>query len=101
MVEQEGITPTHINMRFLRPFDVNCVKEVAKNHRAIITVEDGCLVGGLYSAVCEALSDTDNNCKVVGLGIPDRFIEQGTVAEQLRECGIDAEGICKAIKYFF
>ena len=101
MVEQEGITPTHINMRFLRPFDINCVKEVAKNHRAIITVEDGCIVGGLYSAVCEALSDTDNNCKVVGLGIPDRFIEQGTVAEQLRECGIDAEGIYKAIKYFF
>jgi len=92
---------SHYNMRFLRPLDINAVKEAANNHKTIITVEDGCVIGGLYSAVCEALADTDSLCRVVGMGIPDKFIEQGTVAEQLKECGIDSEGICRAISYFF
>ena len=88
-------------MRFLRPLDTAAVEQAASSHKVIITVEDGSVVGGLYSAVCETLADKNTMCSVIGLGIPDRFIEQGTVAQQLSECGIDAEGICKAIRYFF
>ena len=101
MAEQEGITPSHYNMRFLRPLDKDAVLEAAAEHDHIITVEDGSVIGGLYSAVCESLADKNHNCTVTPLGIPDRFIEQGTVPEQLQECGLDTESILKAIKYFF
>lgn len=99
--EKEGINPSHYNMRFLRPLDKEAVLEAASEHDHIITVEDGSVIGGLYSAVCEALSDKASGCTVTGLGIPDKFIEQGTVPQQLQECGIDTESILKAIKYFF
>ena len=101
MAEKEGINPSHYNMRFLRPLDKDAVLEAAREHDHIITVEDGSVVGGLYSAVCETLADNKDHCTVTGLGIPDKFIEQGTVPEQLKECGLDSESILKAIKYFF
>ncbi|MBO7562489.1 MAG: 1-deoxy-D-xylulose-5-phosphate synthase [Bacteroidales bacterium] len=101
MLGDEASKVSHYNMRFLRPLDTAAVEEAAAGHKAIITVEDGSVVGGLYGAVCETLADKNTMCSVVGLGIPDRFIEQGTVAQQLSECGIDAESICKAIRYFF
>ena len=99
--EEEGIFPSLYNMRFLRPLDKEAVLEAATEHDHIITVEDGSVIGGLYSAVCETLADKNHNCTVTGLGIPDKFIEQGTVPQQLQECGLDAESILKAIKYFF
>ena len=101
MAEKEGIFPSHYNMRFLRPLDKEAVLEAASEHKHIITVEDGCVIGGLYSAVCETLADRKEECTVTGLGIPDKFIEQGTVPQQLQECGLDPESILKAIKCFF
>ena len=101
MLGDDSSRVSHYNMRFLRPLDTAAVEQAASSHKVIITVEDGSVVGGLYSAVCETLADKNTMCSVIGLGIPDRFIEQGTVAQQLSECGIDAEGICKAIRYFF
>lgn len=98
MAEKEGITPAHYNMRFLKPLDEDLVQEVAKTHKAILTVEDGTIIGGLYGAVCECLAQTEHNCRIKGLGIPDAFIEQGTVAQQMEECGIDAAGILRALK---
>ena len=101
MLGDDAARVSHYDMRFLRPLDTKAVEEAANNHKVIITVEDGCVIGGLYSAVCEYLADKGAMCTVTGLGIPDKFIEQGTVAQQLQECGIDSEGICKAIRYFF
>ena len=101
MLGDEASKVSHYNMRFLRPLDTAAIEEAAASHKAIITVEDGSVVGGLYGAVCETLADKNTMCSVVGLGIPDRFIEQGTVAQQLSECGLDPESICKAIRYFF
>ena len=92
---------SHYNMRFLKPLDKAAIEQAAQKHRVIITIEDGCLIGGLYSAVCETLAGKQNTYTIVGLGIPDRFIEQGTITQQLKECGIDAEGIIKALNYFF
>ncbi|MBR5399151.1 MAG: 1-deoxy-D-xylulose-5-phosphate synthase [Bacteroidales bacterium] len=99
--EDEGMFPSHYNMRFLRPLDKDAILEAASEHDHIITVEDGSVIGGLYGAVCETLADKNHNCTVTGLGIPDRFIEQGTVPQQLQECGLDTESILRAIKYFF
>lgn len=101
MAKKEGITPSHYDMRFLKPIDTDAIEEAAANHSYILTVEDGSVIGGLYSAVCEVVTEKKAGCKVHGLGIPDSFIEQGTVREQLQECGIDAEGILKALKSIF
>lgn len=99
MAESEQIKVAHYNMRFLKPLDTELIESVAKEYQAIITVEDGTIIGGLYSAVCEHLVKSGLNPKIVkGLGIPDRFIEQASVKEQHKECGIDSESILSAIK---
>lgn len=101
MLGDDAAKVSHYNMRFLRPLDADAVAEAASSHKAIVTVEDGCLAGGLYGAVCETLAAKGINCRIKGLGIPDKFIEQGTVTQQLQECGLDAESVCKAIQFFF
>jgi 1-deoxy-D-xylulose-5-phosphate synthase len=63
-------------------------------------VEDGTITGGLGSALLEFMSDHHYKAKVIRLGIPDRFIEQGSVGELWRECGYDAEGIYKRVLRF-
>lgn len=101
MLGEDSTKVSHYNMRFLRPLDADAVAEAASSHKAIVTVEDGCLAGGLYGAVCETLAAKGINCRIKGLGIPDKFIEQGTVTQQLKECGLDEESVCKAIQFFF
>ena len=101
MLGDDAAKVSHYNMRFLRPLDTDAVMEAASSHKAIVTVEDGCVAGGLYGAVCETLAAKGINCRIKGLGIPDKFIEQGTVTQQLQECGLDEESVCKAIQFFF
>lgn len=103
--EKEGHgSPAVWDVRFLKPLDQNMIRLIAKDSKAVITVEDGCLKGGLYGAVCEELSGMDEKPLVMGLGIPDRFIGSGSRKEQEAECGIDADGIfetlCKVEKKF-
>lgn len=90
--ETAGKWPTVYNAIFLKPMD-EAIMEEALRCRHIITVEDGSLKGGLYSEVCERAASSGSGAKVTGLGVPDRFIAQGTVGQQREECGIDAEGI--------
>jgi len=88
----------HYDMRFLKPLDESILKEVGENFKEIITVEDGVRNGGLGSAVMEWMADNGYKPSVKRLGLPDKFIEQGTV-QQLREiCGIDVKSIEKVIK---
>lgn len=86
------------NFRFLKPLDTGKLEEIGSRYNKIITVEDGCLKGGLYSAVCEYFAGRDNRPQIEGSGIPDRFIARGTQKEEWAECGIDTEGIQKRIK---
>jgi len=85
------------NVLFLKPLDEEMMKEAVASSDTLITVEDGTLKGGLYSAVCEYVASSGSNVKVKGLGIPDRFIGQGTVNELKEECGIDSESIYRGI----
>ena len=94
---KSGINPMHIDMRFLKPFDEKVVLKAAEKCNRIITIEDGTVIGGLFSAVSEFVASRSLNIKVEGLGIPDSFIEQGTVLELKAECGFDKAGILKAI----
>ena len=85
------------NMRFVKPLDVDLVFELARTHDAIVTVEEGCLMGGAGSAVQEALSAVGNSIPVLMLGLPDVFVEHGDAAKLLALCGLDAAGIEQAI----
>lgn len=86
------------DMRFLKPIDVNLLHEVFRKFSRIITLEDGCIQGGLGSAVLEFMADHSYQAQVKRLGIPDSFIEHGTQEELYKECGFDQEGILNAIQ---
>lgn len=89
------------DMRFLKPLDYGLLGRIAAGCRHIITVEDGCLAGGLYGAVSEFLAATRSTATLEGIGIPDRVIPQARQAEQYADCGLDPEGIEKSLKKVF
>jgi len=98
MLEKEGISVAHYNMRFLKPIDNDLLHEIFKKFSRIITVEDGTIIGGLGSALLEFMSDHGYHSNIKRLGIPDHFIEQGTISELQHECGYDTAGIILAVK---
>jgi 1-deoxy-D-xylulose-5-phosphate synthase len=95
--KKEGLNPMHIDIRFLKPFDEKVVLKAAERCSRIITVEDGTIVGGLFSAVSELVAKNSLNVNVKALGIPDAFVEQGTIPQLKAECGYDRDGILKTI----
>ena len=100
MIENDGdgISVAHYDMRFVKPLDGNLLKEVAAKFKHVITVEDGVREGGFGSAVIEWMEDNGQHLDIVRLGLPDHFVEHGTVAQLQSIVGIDAEGIRRAIK---
>lgn len=94
---QQGIHPSHYDMRFAKPLDEELLAEIASSYQKIITVEDGCIQGGFGSAVLEFLADKNLAIPVERLGIPDEFIEHGTQKELWKECKYDAKAIEKAV----
>ena len=93
----EAFDATVANMRFIKPLDVDLVCELAKNHDLIVTLEEGAIGGGAGSACLEALSAAGIEVPSLVLGLPDRFIDHGDHALLMKECGLDVEGITKAI----
>ena len=94
---ENGIEVLHYDMRFLKPIDTAALEETCEKATHIITLEDGSCTGGLFSAVAEFIAARGLDCNLVGLGIPDRFIEQGTPAELYAECGFDADSVYRTI----
>ena len=94
----QGIDAAHYDMRFAKPLDEELLHEIGRNFSRVITVEDGALRGGMGSAIRNFLADNGYDCTVVRLGIPDRFIEHGSVAELTAECGYDTRSILAAIE---
>ena len=95
--KENGQDSLHINMRFLKPLDFSMVDLACSKCKTIITVEDGALLGGLGSAVSEYVSAKGCQVKVISLGIPDKFIQQGTVEQLVSECGYNADNIYDSI----
>ena len=85
------------NMVFLKPLDETLLHEIFQKYERIITLEDGVRQGGLGSAVCEFAAANHYTKTLVCLGLPDKFIAHGTVAELQKECGIDPEGIARCL----
>lgn len=98
ILASENISVAHFDMRFVKPLDIKILEEVAARFDRIITVEDGVILGGFGSAVLEYFASEGLKKTVVRLGIPDRFVEQGTQSELYRECGFDTNGICAAVR---
>jgi len=94
----ENIAIAHYDIRFLKPIDQDLLHEICTQYKVIITIEDGTIVGGLGSAVMEFSVKNKYFIKIVRLGIPDEFIEQGTPNQLHKNCGFDKEGIIKTIK---
>jgi len=93
----ERLDATVANMRFVKPLDVALVTELARSHDAIVTVEEGCVMGGAGSAVIEALSEAEITVPVLTLGLPDEFVEHGDPAKLMAMCGLDAAGIEQSV----
>jgi len=97
----EKLDATVANMRFVKPLDVELVKQLAQTHDAIVTVEEGAIMGGAGSAVAEALAEAGIVKPILHLGLPDKFIDQGDCAQLLALCGLDAAGIAASIRQRF
>ena len=93
----EALDATVANMRFVKPLDVDLVRQLAAEHDLLVTVEEGCVMGGAGSAVAEALAAAGVVKPLLMLGLPDHFIEHGEPAKLLSLCGLDAAGIEQAI----
>ncbi len=100
MLEADGHSIFHADMRFVKPLDTEILERVGHEFKTIITVEDGCLPGGFGSAVLEWYNDNGFAIKVVRFGIPDAFVEQGSQQELYAECGYDIENIYRTAKRY-
>ncbi|MDX1397947.1 MAG: transketolase C-terminal domain-containing protein, partial [Oceanospirillum sp.] len=89
-----------INMRFVKPLDQNAILEAAKEYDLLVTVEENAIAGGAGSGVIELLMQQAVISPVLNLGLPDRWVDQGSPAQLLRECGLDAEGIEASIQAY-
>ena len=94
----EELDATVANMRFVKPLDVELVKRLAEEHDYLVTVEEGCVMGGAGAAVMEALAAAGVARPVLNLGLPDKFIDQGDPAALLASVGLDAKGIAASIR---
>ena len=94
----EALNATVVNMRWVKPLDVALLAQIAQSHERLVTVEEGCIMGGAGSAVGEALQQLDLQRSVLHLGLPDEFIEHGDPAKLLALQGLDAAGIEASIR---
>lgn len=95
---KDNIEISHYDMRFIKPIDEELLHDALKNHSKIITVEDGTIIGGLGSAVLEFMADHQYKADLKRLGIPDQFIEHGSIEELHKECGFDVVGIIQSVE---
>ncbi len=94
-LQNQGIDAAHYDLRFVKPLDEKLLHEVFSKHDKIITVEDGCIIGGMGSAVLEFMAENNYSAQLKRLGIPDKVIEHGEQKELYAECHYDSDSIVK------
>jgi 1-deoxy-D-xylulose-5-phosphate synthase len=97
-LEKEGIHIAHYDMRFVKPIDEILLHEVFGKFKKVITLENGCIQGGMGSAVLEFMADNNYYAEVKRLGIPDKFVDHGTQEELYAECMFDEKSILNTVK---
>ena len=94
---EQGVSVAHYDMRFVKPIDETMLHEVFSKFKKVITVEDGCLMGGFGTAVLEFMVDQKYAAEIVRLGIPDEYIHHGTQEELWADCGFNKGAIVKTV----
>ncbi|WP_041065217.1 1-deoxy-D-xylulose-5-phosphate synthase [Thiolapillus brandeum] len=94
----EALDATVVNMRFVKPLDVQLLQEMAASHELLVTLEENALMGGAGSAVAEALNEKGIQVPLLPFGLPDRYLEQGTQREQLEMAGLTAGQILPILR---
>lgn len=94
----ETLGATVVNMRFIKPIDDTLIASLAKDHDLLVTIEENAIMGGAGSAVLESLVMSGGVTKVLQLGLPDIYIDQGDHAQMLTDCGLDKDGIVKSVQ---
>ncbi|MDE6754300.1 MAG: 1-deoxy-D-xylulose-5-phosphate synthase [Muribaculaceae bacterium] len=100
MMREEGVEIDVYDMIWMKPLDKEIIAKLVKEEKDIITVEDGVVTGGFGSAVADAIREMNGKNRIKILGVPDKWISQGTVGELKNLCGYDLEGILRAVKDF-
>jgi 1-deoxy-D-xylulose-5-phosphate synthase len=100
-LKKEGMNPSLINMRFLKPLDTEMIDLVSKNHTHLLTIEDGTEMGGLYSAVSEYIAEKNSSIQLDHLSIPDHFVEHGDIASLYHDLGFDVESMVQRFKKYY
>ena len=96
--KETGKCPAIYNIRYLKPIDMEMLEEISSEYKTVITIEDGCMKGGLFGEISEYIASRGLGIKVRALGIPDKFVSQGTQKELQAKCGYGQEGIYTAMK---
>ena len=97
VLEKKGIKPTIIDARFVKPLDVESYRELFKEHQVVATVEDNSITGGFGSAIAEILAEMKHPPRLVRVGLPDAFVEQGEIEELREELGLSGMVIAQKI----
>lgn len=100
MLQKDGISAAHFDMRFVKPIDEDALHKIFSDYSKIVTIEEGVLQGGFGSAVLEFMADHKYSSELKRIGIPDKFIDHGTTDELHRDYGLDQQGIYQSIKAF-
>ncbi|WP_286756556.1 1-deoxy-D-xylulose-5-phosphate synthase [Roseivirga sp. UBA838] len=98
MLAEQGLVPAHYDMRFVKPLDEELLHDIFRNFKKVVTVEDGCVMGGFGSAILEFMAQNNYSAQIKILGIPDRIVEHGTQLELHAECGFDPLGIANTVR---
>ena len=94
----EQLDASVVNMRFIKPLDVDLILEMAGNHSLLVSIEENVIIGGAGSEIERVLAEHGLNVPVLRLGLPDRFIDHGEQGQLLAELGLDAAGIVRAVQ---
>ena len=94
----EVLDATVANMRFVKPIDIDLLRELAASHAVLVTVEENVVMGGAGSAALEALAATGWSGRAIQIGLPDQFVEHGDPGGLLKECGLDSDGIARQVR---
>lgn len=89
----ERLDCTLANMRFIKPLDADLVRKLAQSHRLIITLEENAVIGGAGSGICQQIMSESLPCSVINLGLPDQFMEHGSLTDLYAQAGLDAASI--------
>ena len=93
----ESLDASVVNMRFIKPLDIELVHRMAQTHDALVTVEEGSVLGGAGSACIEALQVRDSHTPILSLGLPDAWVEHGDPVQITATIGLDAVGLLHSI----